>query len=239
MSEQKHKHLDITIDFETCGLGVNAAPMQLAAVAWDRFVPLPSEEELRKPLNSFANPFTSFDHQLSIGIDLRSCFMLGLEFDKHTSDWWQQQPEEVRKEVQSLEPWPLPEAMEQFIQWVKDMTEGYNSYTIWAQGADFDIAKLNHYLAVCGIKAPWKHTQVRCARTYILEHAHMIVPEISPEDVASVPNVIYSHIPKMNANLGGKYADFGSKHNALFDCFQTSWNVWYCYQVERSIFTSL
>lgn len=215
MSE--HKHLDITIDFETCGLGVNAAPMQLAAVAWDRFVPLPSEEELRKPLKDFTNPFTasifrSIDGQFSIGIDLRSCFMLGLDFDKHTSDWWQQQDPAVRNEVLSLEPWPLSIAIDQFIKWVKDATADCTSYTIWAQGADFDIAKLNHYLAVCGIKAPWKHTQVRCARTYILEHAHMLVPDISPEDAASFPNVIYSHIPKMNA-------DFGSKHNALFDCF--------------------
>lgn len=226
------KHLDITIDFETCALTVNAAPMQLAAVAWDRFVPLPSEEELRKPLKDFPNPFSTIDEQFNIGIDLRSCFMLGLDFDKHTADWWQQQPADVRKEVQFLEPLSLPVVMGRFIEWVKEITADCTSYTIWAQGAEFDIAKLNHYLAVCGIKAPWKHIQVRCARTYILEHAHMLVPDISPEDAASLPNVIYNHIPKMNT-------DFGSKHNAIFDCFQTSWNVWYCYQTEQSLVAQL
>ena len=223
------KHLDITIDFETCGLTVNAAPMQLAAVAWDRFVPVPCEEDLRKPLKDFANPFTVVDKQFNVGIDLRSCFMLGLEFDKHTSDWWQQKNADVRNEVLSLKPLPLSIALDAFIQWVKDITADCTSYTIWAQGSDFDIAKLNHYLAVCGIKAPWKHTQTRCARTYILEHAHMLVPDIAPEDAASLPLVVYSHIPKMNDD------GLGHSHNAIFDCLQTSWNVWYCYQKEQAL----
>lgn len=205
-------HLDITIDFETCGLGVNAAPLQLAAVAWNR------NAAGESPF--FISPVNNTNPLFNIGVDLRTCFMLGMEIDNQTAEFWQKQDLSVRNSVLALEPCEFKEAIWKFVDWVKAITVGFDSYTIWAQGSDFDIAKINEYARKAGAKLPWKYTQARCARTFIIENGATFLCGAS-QDAMLDPSIIYNRIPAMPKTIFD-----GATHDAIYDCHKTTWNVW-------------
>ena len=125
------KYIDITIDFETCGLSANAAPMQIAAVAWDR----DAESWEKARLKTFSQC-----------IDLRSCIDLGMEFDPETITWWAERKEDVRSSVLYGSCVTLDRAMSEFFSFVRDFYASYNDVKIclWAQGSDFDIPILRN-----------------------------------------------------------------------------------------------
>lgn len=74
--------------------------------------------------------------------------------------WWFKQDAAARqvffepKEV-------LDEALVQFSDWI-----GTGDYTMWSNGADFDLPMLTHAFTDCGIEIPWKFFNTRCFRTY-------------------------------------------------------------------------
>ena len=86
------KHLDFTIDFETCSLSANAAPMQVAIVPWMR----DAEKDPFDLPAADANNLTADDRERGLGriqpfvgyVDLRTCVVDGFDFDPETIKWW-------------------------------------------------------------------------------------------------------------------------------------------------------
>lgn len=150
-------------------------------------------------------------------VDATSCAMQGLDFDPDTVEWWGKQSEEVKKQFQypcSL--WYALRGLTEFIEGVKRTNEADN-VAIWCQGSDFDIPILrNAFVVVNKDRAektvPWKHTDVRDARTFIYEGVSLIAPDVENP---------YSVIPS-----NPEWA----KHNALSDCDQLIHNVTWVYE---------
>lgn len=228
-------HLDICIDLETCGLGTNAAPMQLAAVAFDRtqFVESSDDDPAHRVIDN--HPFLYSDDGiicrgsfLNVGFDLRDCFFHGLQFEAGTQQWWLRQSADARQAVLSTDvgPYTMRLALSVFSDWLTGRAAAadvqLSDITIWAQGSDFDIAKLREYYSRCGMTEPFRHTQVRCARTYILENACLF---IEPDAALRDPKKVYSSLVDLPGNICPSVT-----HDALYDSFKTAWQVWQVYQ---------
>lgn len=194
------KVVNIAVDIETLSMRPTAAIIGIAA----------------KPF-SLGNNTIIEGSVFNQPVDATSCAMLGLDFDPATVEWWSKQPEETKKQFQypcSL--WYVLRGLAEFIESVKRANEA-DDVVIWCQGADFDIPILrNAFVMVNKDRAektePWKHTNVRDARTFIYEGASLIAPETADP---------YSIIP---ANPKWE------KHNALSDCDQLIHNVTWIYK---------
>lgn len=222
-----NKHLDLTIDFETCALSANAAPMQVAVVPWLRdndTDPFCNEEELE--------PY-------SYRVDLRTCVVEGFDFDPDTLKWWTNQSEAAKKSVTANMPFPVQDlAYDLLSRYVKVIVEKYQleSVCLWCQGMDVDIAILRnlcckyHY----DLKSVIPHTSFRDCRTVILEAA-LIEAERSmngtgtkangvalPFQILQNPSLAY----KLYAPLPEKYANDSEAHDALYDAMRSSWYTW-------------
>lgn len=220
------KHLDITIDLETCGLGTNAAPLQLAAVAWQRTTPATADHPFVSGIPDHLDKDDIISSTFNVAIDLRDCFFSGLEIDRDTQQFWLGQKQAARDAVLNASiPYPLPEALAQFSIWVNDIRNATqaDSFTLWAQGSDFDIAKLREYYKRCGMKEPFTHHEVRCARTFILEHAPLFM---SADQALRSPKDVYKHLPALPDGICDSVT-----HDALYDCYKTSWAVWQIYRI--------
>lgn len=122
----------------------------------------------------------------SVNIDPKTCKQYGLHVDPDTIAWWKKQSPEAIRSFMSNQ-LPLDVALDAFSNWIgpkwKDMT-------FWANGSQFDHSILQWSYLVCGKSIPWKHWNLRDART---------VYAICDLDLKTVPRV-------------------GTFHNALDDC---------------------
>ena len=85
------KHLDFTIDFETCAMTANAAVMQVAMVPWLR--------------DNDDDPFPLKNTGVYVGyVDLRSCVVDGFDFDPETIKWWSERNWKAKEAVTKGEP---------------------------------------------------------------------------------------------------------------------------------------
>lgn len=203
------RHLDLTIDFETCSLSSNAAVMQLACVPFDR--------NAEKEGDVFPKDVMPFEAK----VDLRSCVMDGFDFDSKTVEWWSRQPEKVKAEVAGGDCYPLKEVMEQFVNWINDCYALYGKelvITLWAQGSDFDIALLRNICNKYSITLPVPFHNFRDARTFIIEHGSYGYLSDYLEGIKDNRKV-YAQLPKMPD-------DDTDTHNAVYDARRTSWNLW-------------
>lgn len=84
---------------------------------------------------------------------------------------------------------------------------------VWTQGSDFDIPILkNAMYKVLGLTPetlPWKHRNIRDARTFMLESLSLVYPDIPVNE------------------LYGKLLPYSelTKHNSLHDCMWTALNI--------------
>lgn len=115
-------------------------------------------------------------------VSVNSNLSLGRRVDENTLSWWMSQPETARK-VFSQPAISIEEALEQFSDWLKG-----EDVLMWANGADFDLAILQHAYCQLGVTVPWKFWNNRCFRT--------------------VKNTVPFKVPPV---------DVGVKHNALDD----------------------
>jgi len=242
------KHIDITFDFETVSTAPDAAPMQLAAVVWNR------DTELN-------TPFT--DDAFSVGIDLRTCVVEGFSFDQDTVDWWSRQSETAKQNVMEDECYGIDTAFMQFCEWVEQMKQKYEAGTVclWCQGQDFDFPILKTIARKFGLKMPVHQHYFRDCRTYVLEAAMLLAQRRSAGDNASgmhgeetdgytegrgrtaengglaltadeimaKPMRAYDLIPKLSA----KTMDGREQHDALYDCLRSTWAVWQCMKLLK------
>ena len=80
---------------------------------------------------------------------------------------------------------------------------------LWAQGSDFDFPILRNAYDACGQKEPWHRTQMRDARSYLLEMLEFLFGQ------REAP---YDAIPDMPQ-------EEWVRHSALSDARKMAWNV--------------
>lgn len=224
------KHIDITFDLETCATTANAAVMQVAAVPWDRTAK-------ESPFSvQYGEVTVDYPYYVSFNehIDLRSCVVDGFDFDMATVKWWADQSDKAKKAVADGLAEPIEEVFIRFIEWMESMKRETKaeSVCLWCQGMDFDGAILRNICKKYDLELPIRYQQFRDARTVILETAVAWVTRdktlvkdgklLTPEDILKKPCLAYG----LYKPLPPEYGDKSEAHDAMFDCLQTSWNVW-------------
>lgn len=231
------KHLDFTIDFETCALTANAAPMQVAIVPWQR-------DALDDPF--FVGKCYSFSKEAVIAspehfvayIDLRSCVVEGMDFDRETISWWSRQSDNAKRAVCEELAIPVADITIGALNYLRRIIKQYqpDSICLWAHGMDVDVAILRSLCRRFDINlediAP--HTSFRDCRTVILEAA-LIEAERSmtgkstrangialPHQIQTDPKLAY----KIFDPLPDHYTKGREAHDATYDAMRSTWYTW-------------
>lgn len=132
----------IMIDLETLGTTADAVIMSIGAVKFD----LESEKMNDK----------AFYASVSIDSNLDA----GRRVDEGTLIWWLKQ--EAAAQNVFFEPkQTLENALDELIDFFDR-----DDYTVWSNGADFDIPMLAHAMKHFGMTTPWQFWNSRCVRTY-------------------------------------------------------------------------
>lgn len=205
------KDVQITIDLETASLKPNAAIIQIAAVAWNAN----SKDLKSRPTiyDKSKNPYI-----FNAYCDLRSCLVKGMDFNADTIKWWASQSEEAKAAITNsdCELEPIDKLIAHFFAWIEETKKALHAEKvyIWAQGTDMDITVLRTVSQMVGITdTPWEYCDVCDSRTYIKTMCQAF--NISEtDDMFKMPT---------NNNIGNFLMP--TKHNALYDALQTSWNV--------------
>lgn len=219
------KHLDITIDFETCAMTANAAVMQVAMVPWLR--------------DNDADPFSFDDMDIYEGcVDLRTCVVDGFDFDPETIKWWSERNLKAKEAVTKGEPKAVNDVLIGMLNYIRELKEKHalTSIFVWCQGMDFDIAILRNLCRKYGVKLEEDipHTSFRDCRTVILEAA-LIEASRSLNGKSTRANGIILHeqilagsydVYKMFDPLPERYSAGSEAHDALYDALCSSWNTW-------------
>lgn len=245
------RHLDFTIDFETCALTANAAPMQVAIVPWrrdageDPFVLDDSYQATEEESARWPEPFVKY-------VDLRTCVVDGFDFDPETVKWWAGQSEAAKEAVCRELAEPVTEVLLAALDYLRDIVAQYqlDSICLWCQGTDFDIAILRNLCMKYDVELNdiVPHTQFRDCRTLILEAAHAKCRKgiknankdirggekitdamcIGGQMIPCNPDTYLEHPSKAYEvfdPLPSHYAD-GEAHDALYDATRSSWYTW-------------
>lgn len=212
-----NKILDITFDLETCDVTPTAAPLQLAAVAWDR-----------TKKDAEGDPFLRDGKQLiafNMRCDLTEAVMDGLTFSQNTIDFWSRQPRKTQQRVIGTEsdirlsPKELWYAFFDWCDSLKDETDS-DHIVLWCQGQDFDIPMMKHCAAKYGLKMPFNQYSFRDCRTLAFEMA--LTTEDRIDEMFRYPkSAPYDYLPPIPEALQGY------SHDALFDCIRSTWSVWH------------
>lgn len=216
------KHIDITFDFETVSTAPDAAPMQLAAIVWDRDT-------------TSESPFT--EDTFNVGIDLRTCVVEGFSFDQDTVNFWSRQNETAKQNVTETECCAVDTVFLRFCDWIEQMKKKYGASTVclWCQGQDFDFPILKTIARKFNLKMPVHQHYFRDCRTYVLETIMMLLDKgnrtdethsvhLTLDDVLEKPMRAYDLIPKIKSD----WLDGRTQHDALYDCLRSTWSVWQC-----------
>jgi hypothetical protein len=202
------RHLDFTIDFETCSLSANAAVMQVAVVPWMRDA---DADPLDIP--SGHEPFVAY-------VDLRTCVVDGFDFDMDTVRWWASRSKEARQAVTRGLAEPIRDVLFGMLDYIEGIArkEDLSSLCLWCQGMDVDIAILRNICRKYGVdlEAVVPHTSFRDCRTLILETAAITGwPSVLVNPRTAYD--IYNPLPEAYA---------GETHDALYDARRSSWYTW-------------
>ena len=227
------KHLDFTIDFETCSLSANAAVMQVAIVPWLRdndCDPFCNEQEVQ--------PYVGY-------VDLRTCVVDGFDFDQSTVKWWSERSEAAKKAVTADLPEPVSDVLITALDYIRDIKKRHEveSICLWCQGPDVDIAILRNLCRKYDVNLEdiIPHTSFRDCRTIILEAA-LIEAERSmtgkstrangialPHQVQADPALAY----KVFDPLPDYYAEGREVHDTLYDAERSTWYTWQALKTLR------
>ena len=146
-------------------------------------------------------------------VSAASCAMYGMHFDMDTVNWWERQSSDAKAVFTDLTSkcnQPINKVLQLLSTFISDIraVSPDKRVLIWCQGTDFDIPILRHaYCNVMKSPTPWKHDEVRDARTFINGVIGLTYPgEKDP----------YKAIPKNPS---------WTPHDALSDVDQLIWNV--------------
>jgi len=163
----------IMLDLESLGTVASAVIMSIGACRFD--------------LATGAVDDSGFYASISIESNLD----YGRRIQEDTLLWWLKQ-EAAAQNVFHESKLALPEALQELSDWV-----GSDDYTVWSNGADFDIPMLAHAYSQVQLETPWKFWNSRCFRTY-----------------KNLPGAKDIRAPAL-----------GVKHNALSDAYQQAQTV--------------
>ncbi len=163
----------VMCDLETLGTTADAVILSIGAVKFDLETGEISDE--------------GFYRSVSVDSNLER----GRRISEDTLIWWFKQPaaaQEVFHEAKEH----LSDALVELSDWI-----GADNYTMWSNGADFDLPMLAHAYTQCSVEIPWKFWNSRCFRTY--------------KNLPGAKNV--------------RSEPTGVKHNALSDAYQQAQTV--------------
>lgn len=223
------KHLDLTIDFETCALSANAAVMQVAIVPWRR--------DAKDDPFAVADEAARWPDHYEAYVDLRSCVVEGMDFDTATIDWWSRQSDEAKHAVCQGLAEPIADVTVGILDYLRDIMAQYqfdfDSICLWAHG-DTDISQLR---SLCrrfdiNMEDTVPHTSFRDCRTVILEAA-LIEAERSMTGKSTRANgIALPHQIQADPSLAYKVFDplpsqyDGIQHDAIYDATRSTWYTW-------------
>jgi len=139
---------EIMVDLETMAVSSDSVIVTIGAVKFNRY-----------DTNNRINTIDKFYSR----IDMNSCIDVGLKVDQSTVKWWENQPENVSKEIFSQDNrHHIKDILQKFTKWYK---EGGRITHIWGHGSHFDIPILENAYKACNLNPPWKFWQVRDTRT--------------------------------------------------------------------------
>lgn len=135
------KPINVMVDLETLSTFPTAGILSIGAVKFDN----------EKIIDEFY-----------VNLDLKETkSMENFHIDKETLLWWKEQNTEVL--LQALRnSIPVKEGLMKFINWLPK-----TDYTIWANGADFDLPILKNACLSINMNVPWKYWNQRCFRTFV------------------------------------------------------------------------
>lgn len=216
------KKLNVVVDIETLSLRPDAAIISIAAVPFvldkkslqdnDKYgyYGVPAFDEMTKGV-SCPEGYAHFYET----IDATSCAMAGMAFDMETVKFWSEMPDAAKSAILEKPRVSIRQALEDFVAYL-DNLKGMNQadeLVIWTQGSDFDIPILkNAMYKVLGLTPetlPWKHRNIRDARTFMLESLSLVYPDTPVNE------------------LYGKLLPYSelTKHNSQHDCMWTALNI--------------
>jgi hypothetical protein len=132
---------DLMIDLETLGTTGDAVILSIGAVKFD--------------IEKGTIESDGFYRSISVESNLA----LRRRISEDTLIWWFKQ--EAAAQAVFHEPKEtLGYALVELSDWV-----GTDDYTVWSNGASFDIPMLEHAYTQCGTEIPWKFWNSRCHRT--------------------------------------------------------------------------
>ena len=98
-------------------------------------------------------------------VNIQDNLEYGREVESGTITWWLGQAAEARKAIIEGQKKSilLNAALESLSRWIKSNFS--DKFTVWSNGASFDISILANAYKSLGIACPWKFWQERCFRT--------------------------------------------------------------------------
>lgn len=141
--------LNIMVDLETASTKENAAILSWAMVAFQAEGGECEEEPFYKAVN------------------LTSCFMAGMDIERGTQDWWQQQTPEARSAIMKAEGENILPVTRAAYCWLSALAEKYDLY-MWCRGIDFDLPKIEWcFRKFLEQDAPYKYSHKMDVRTVL------------------------------------------------------------------------
>lgn len=216
------KKINVVVDIETLSLRPDAAIISIAAVPFmldkesldnnDKYgyTGVPAFDEMTKDI-SCPEEYAPFYET----IDATSCAMTGLAFDMETVKFWSEMPDEAKSAIMEKSRVSIRQALEDLVAYLENLKAQHKAdeLTIWVQGSDFDIPVLKSAMyKVLGLTPealPWKHRNIRDARTFMLESLSLVYPDTPVKE-------LYDKL---------LHFDELTKHNSLHDCMWTALNI--------------
>lgn len=216
------KKINVVVDIETLSLRPDAAIISIAAVPF--MLDKESLDKCEKAGCSGVPAFNEMTKGISCPeeyapfyetIDATSCAMAGLAFDMETVKFWSEMPDEAKSAIMEKPRVSIRQALEDLVAYLEYLKAQHKAdeLIIWVQGSDFDIPVLkNAMYKVLGLTPetlPWKHRNIRDARTFMLELLSLVYPDTPVNE------------------LYGKLLPYDelTKHNSLHDCMWTALNI--------------
>ena len=141
--------LNIMVDLETASTKENAAILSWAMVAFHSDGMECEEKPFYKAVN------------------LTSCFMAGMDIERGTQDWWQQQTPEARSAIMKAEGENILPVTRAAYCWLSALAEKYDLY-MWCRGIDFDLPKIEWcFRKFLEQDAPYKYSHKMDVRTVL------------------------------------------------------------------------
>jgi len=147
------KYSNVMVDLETLGNVGDAVILSIGAVKFD--------------IDSDKIDDDGFYASISVDSNLEA----KRRIQEDTLIWWMKQSAEAQA-VFHEEKQTLGDALDLFADWLGPNAD---KLCLWANGADFDLAMLQHAYVQHGMEVPWAFWNNRCFRTYKnLPHARQV-----------------------------------------------------------------